>query len=178
MAAPREPAGTGASRCGELAPLGLRGAARLAKGSTRARYVEDTDRHRLAVDHDIDRMPAVLRSASGMHRQGCRNGESGHRRWAVARPEAECSHQRYTVLGMAKPSQRQEIDVTFDGEVLRPHEPLELEPNRTYRIQIEAADSKPKSENSLLRILDLARDFGLPDLADQHDHYLYATPKK
>ncbi len=102
------------------------------------------------------------------------------RGWAVAiaQRSTECSHQRYNGVGMAKSGQRQEIDVTFDGEVLRPHEPLELEPNRTYRIQIEPAHSKRESQNSLLRILDLARDFGLTDLAEQHDHYLYATPKK
>jgi hypothetical protein len=79
---------------------------------------------------------------------------------------------------MAKPGPTQDIEVTFDGTVLRPNEPLDLEPNRKYRVRIEPADWKPGPENSLLRILELARDMGLPDLAQQHDHYLYGTPKK
>ena len=79
---------------------------------------------------------------------------------------------------MAKTTSTREIDVTFDGEVLRPNEPLDLEPNKTYRVRIEPVDSKPESEYSLHRILQLARDLELPDLAEQHDHYLYGTPKK
>ena len=79
---------------------------------------------------------------------------------------------------MAKTTSTRESDVTFDGEVLRPDEPLDLEPNKTYRVRIEPADSKPEPENSLHRILQLARDLELPDLAEQHDHYLYGTPKK
>ena len=79
---------------------------------------------------------------------------------------------------MAKTTSTREIDVTFDGEVLRPDKPLDLEPNKTYRVRIQPADSKPEPENSLLRILRLARDLELPDLAEQHDHYLYGTPKK
>lgn len=84
----------------------------------------------------------------------------------------------YNVLDMAKSTSTREIEVTFDGEVLRPEEPLDLEPNKTYRVRIEPAESKPASESSLRRILQLARDLGLPDLAEQHDHYLYGTPKK
>ncbi|HXV61365.1 MAG TPA: hypothetical protein VEK15_11765 [Vicinamibacteria bacterium] len=79
---------------------------------------------------------------------------------------------------MEKLVSEREIEVTFDGEVLRPERPLDLEPNRKYRVRILPADSKPEPHNGLLRILDLADDFGLPDLAEQHDHYLYATPKK
>lgn len=81
-------------------------------------------------------------------------------------------------MTMTKPSSAREIEATFDGEVLRPDEPLDLEPNRKYRIRTQTPHEKARAENSLARILELARDMGLHDLAEQHDHYLYATPKK
>ena len=61
---------------------------------------------------------------------------------------------------------------------LSPKSESTLDMNKTYRVRIEPADSKPEPENSLHRILQLARDLELPDLAEQHDHYLYGTPKK
>ena len=79
---------------------------------------------------------------------------------------------------MEKLASAREIEVTFDGQVFRPDEPLDLEPNRKYRVRIQPTDSKLEPNNSLVRILELARDLGLPDLAEQHDHYLYAAPKK
>ena len=68
------------------------------------------------------------------------------------------------------------VDVVFDGEVLRPEEPLDLEPNRHYRVTIE----EPIDEGGVLDdIVALARDLDLPpDFAAQHDHYLYGTPKR
>lgn len=79
---------------------------------------------------------------------------------------------------MEKRVPEREIEVTFDGQVLRPDAPLDLEPNQKYRVRIQPTDSKLEPENSFLRILELARDLGVSDLAEQHDHYLYATPKK
>lgn len=73
------------------------------------------------------------------------------------------------------------VDVIYDGEVLRPQEPLDLEPNARYRvtIEVEPARSAPAgAPQSLQRILELAQDLGVPDLAEQHDHYLYGSPKR
>jgi len=79
---------------------------------------------------------------------------------------------------MAKPTAPREIEVTFDGEVLRPDEPLDLEPNKTYRVRIQPSDAKAPPASGLSRILELARDLEVSDLAEQHDHYLYGLPKK
>lgn len=73
------------------------------------------------------------------------------------------------------------LTVLYDGEVLRPQEPVDLEPNTHYRVTIEesteqvAADEMPEV---FRRILDRAQDLGVGDLAEQHDHYLYGTPKR
>jgi hypothetical protein len=75
------------------------------------------------------------------------------------------------------------IDVVFDGEVLRPVEPLDLEPNTRYRVTIEEQPTPSERETEeqppLMTFLDLAQDLDLPtDFAEQHDHYLYGTPKR
>ena len=68
------------------------------------------------------------------------------------------------------------VEVLFDGEVLRPVEPLDLEPNHHYRVTIE---SEPSTGGVLDDIAALAGDLDLPaDFAAQHDHYLYGTPKR
>lgn len=73
------------------------------------------------------------------------------------------------------------VTAVFDGETLRPEEPLDLVPHRRYCVTIE--ETAPEGETvrepgALDSILDLAQDFGIPDLAEQHDHYLYGTPKR
>jgi hypothetical protein len=72
------------------------------------------------------------------------------------------------------------ICVIFDGEVLRPEEPLDLRPNRRYEVTIEEIAGGDGREPGVLDdILDLAADFDLPpDFAAQHDHYLCGTPKR
>lgn len=71
------------------------------------------------------------------------------------------------------------VRVIFDGEVLRPEEPLDLEPNGRYRVIIEteplAAEAEP-GPGMLDDILELAQDFGIPDLAAQFEHYMYGVP--
>jgi hypothetical protein len=73
------------------------------------------------------------------------------------------------------------IHVVFDGEVLRPEEPLDLAPHQRYLVTIQSPDSEETrmDEPGLLDdLLDLVTDFGISDLAAQHDHYLYGTPKR
>lgn len=72
------------------------------------------------------------------------------------------------------------VEVVYDGEVLRPLAPLDLQPNGRYRVTIAAKIPKPRKKmpRSFKRILARARDLGIPDLAEQHDHYLYGLPKR
>ncbi len=75
------------------------------------------------------------------------------------------------------------VNVVFDGEALRPEEPLDLERNGRYRVTIESveqAEPAPEEPPGLLeRIAALAQDLDLPpDYAEQIDHYLYGTPKR
>jgi hypothetical protein len=73
------------------------------------------------------------------------------------------------------------IHVVFDGKVLRPEEPLDLKPNGRYVVTIEGESSGPEcsGEPGILDDLhDLVTDFGVNDLAAQHDHYLYGLPKR
>lgn len=73
------------------------------------------------------------------------------------------------------------VNAMFDGEVLRPEEALDLEPNGLYRLTIE--EQVPVRRTTGPGVLDdvvaLAADLDLPpDFAEQHDHYLYGTPKQ
>lgn len=71
------------------------------------------------------------------------------------------------------------ITAVFDGETLRPLEPLDLEPNTEYRVTIE--DPEPLLDEAaypLAKFAKYAMDMGITDLAEQHDHYLYGTPKR
>jgi hypothetical protein len=69
------------------------------------------------------------------------------------------------------------IVATFDGRVIVPEEPLNLPAGQELRIEIETVDAdKPRFAALLQFEADLP---GAPaDLASQHDHYLYGTPKR
>jgi hypothetical protein len=76
---------------------------------------------------------------------------------------------------------QQTLRVIFDGEVFRPEEPVDLEPNAHYEITVTVVHSDEVSEGvprPLRRYAALAQDLGVTDLAAQHDHYLYGTPKR
>ncbi|MCX6617247.1 MAG: antitoxin family protein [Acidobacteria bacterium] len=71
------------------------------------------------------------------------------------------------------------VDMIFDGEVLRPEQPLDLQPNGRYRVTIEpAAEPEEPGEWSLQDILGMACDLGVSDLAKQHNQCLYGLPKR
>ncbi len=55
------------------------------------------------------------------------------------------------------------IDAIFDGKVLRPAEPLDIEPNTRVRITIDVPDTRAKSKGSFL---DTARGLNLDGPAD------------
>ena len=73
----------------------------------------------------------------------------------------------------------QTIVVTFDGGVLRPETPLDLEPAKRYvatLVPIDDADAP----TSAWDVLDTLRGTleAPTDWAEQHDHYLYGNPKR
>jgi hypothetical protein len=71
------------------------------------------------------------------------------------------------------------VTAFFDGEVLRPIEPLDLEQDREYTVTIaELESTDPYADRPLMRYADISIDTGLGDFAEQHDHYLYGTPKR
>ena len=76
------------------------------------------------------------------------------------------------------------LHAIFDGEVLRPQEPVDLQVNGRYLVTVEpsgeeqVAASEDAQENLADYLVSLAVHTGIPDLAHQHDHYLYDTPKR
>lgn len=72
------------------------------------------------------------------------------------------------------------VQALFDGEVLRPRDQLDLEPDRLYLVTIEEQlPLRSPGPGVLDDLVALGADLDLPtDLAEQHDHYLYGTPKR
>ena len=74
------------------------------------------------------------------------------------------------------------INAHFDGEVLVPHEPVDLPRNETLIVRIERiGDADREAADSCLNWLseNAADAPSVPtDLSHQHDHYLYGSPKK
>lgn len=65
------------------------------------------------------------------------------------------------------------LEAVFDGEVLRPDEPLDLEPNTRVRLTIETADERRGEAKSFLRTARALNLQGPPDWAARLDDYLY-----
>ena len=72
----------------------------------------------------------------------------------------------------------------WDGKVIIPDEPVEIPNDQALQVTVEGLedDGKPhSSREALLRLANEAEamEVDLPeDLAAQHDHYLYGTPKR
>jgi predicted DNA-binding antitoxin AbrB/MazE fold protein len=65
------------------------------------------------------------------------------------------------------------IEAWFDGVVLRPTEPLELEPNTRVRLTIEAAPPPVSASASFLRTARSLQLDGPADWSANVDAYLY-----
>jgi Protein of unknown function DUF104 len=67
------------------------------------------------------------------------------------------------------------LRVIFDGEVLRPTEPVDLQPNTWYVVTIEAEEEKKTKEEAypLTQLLALATDMGVTDLSTRHSWYAH-----
>ena len=71
------------------------------------------------------------------------------------------------------------LTVVFDGHVLHPESPPDLEPNMRYVITIRDI-APPVAEGDAWEVLEaLTGTCEAPtDWASEHDHYLYGTPKR
>ncbi len=71
-----------------------------------------------------------------------------------------------------------------DGKVIIPDEPVEIPSGAVLNVTVEEVPAEAKPHSSRETLLRLAReaeamDVDLPtDLAAQHDHYLYGSPKR
>jgi len=74
------------------------------------------------------------------------------------------------------------LHAVFDGRVLRPEEPADLEVNKHYLLSIEPVEKTKEVEDikndSAYNISEIAVKTGVHDLASEHDHYLYGKPKR
>jgi len=71
------------------------------------------------------------------------------------------------------------LDVVYDGTVLKPSKNVDLIPGKKYTIII-TSKTAPESDDEMdpaFYIASLAVDTHIPDLSEEHDHYLYNTPK-
>lgn len=71
--------------------------------------------------------------------------------------------------------------VIFDGEALRPQEPVKFEPGRCYRATIEdetPQDSVTHEPGVLDDLMQFTVDTGIEDFAEQLHHYLHGAPKR
>jgi predicted DNA-binding antitoxin AbrB/MazE fold protein len=65
------------------------------------------------------------------------------------------------------------LEAVFDGEVLRPDEPIELEPNTRVRLTIESVDVPDKQPKSFLQTARSLNLQGPSDWSERLDEYLY-----
>jgi hypothetical protein len=74
------------------------------------------------------------------------------------------------------------VHAIFDGRVFRPEDAVDLKINKRYRLKIEPLWDEELIESAetdpAFDLASLAVNTGIPDLASNHDHYLYGTPKK
>ena len=73
----------------------------------------------------------------------------------------------------------QTLTAVFDGNVLRPDSPLNLEPNKRYVITIQSVEQPVAQENAWDVLEAMTGTVAAPsDWSSEHDHYLYGTPKR
>lgn len=70
------------------------------------------------------------------------------------------------------------IKAHFDGKVIVPEEPVNLPTNQPLVVQIQAVGDNDESVLHWLAENAVDSSASHPDLAQQHDHYLYGTPKR
>ncbi len=70
------------------------------------------------------------------------------------------------------------VIVSYDGQVLHPETPLELETNTRYRVTISPLTGDA-THNAWDVLDELTGTVEAPsDWSSEHDHYLYGAPKR
>lgn len=69
------------------------------------------------------------------------------------------------------------IAAHFDGQFIVPDEPVQLPIGQRLRVRIEMVEPEPAKFADLLSFASDLPD-APADLAAQHDHYLYGSPKR
>lgn len=78
------------------------------------------------------------------------------------------------------------FQATFDGKVFRPEGFVDLEANGHYLLTIKSMEEGKRvvteadevENDPAFNLSSLAVKTGISDLAAEHDHYLYGTPKR
>ena len=71
------------------------------------------------------------------------------------------------------------MTVVFDGRVLRPESPVDLEPDTRYLVTLEEISPLSTAMDAWSLLESLAGTIEAPkDWASEHDHYLYGAPKR
>lgn len=65
------------------------------------------------------------------------------------------------------------LEAVYDGEVLRPVQPLDLEPNTRLRITVEEKEPEPKVTRSFLQTARSLELEGPADWSARIEEYLY-----
>lgn len=68
------------------------------------------------------------------------------------------------------------IDAIFDGTVLHPTEPLDIEPNTRVRITVDVPETRTESGSSFLDTAQSLNLDGPTDWSEHIDLYLYRGP--
>jgi predicted DNA-binding antitoxin AbrB/MazE fold protein len=67
------------------------------------------------------------------------------------------------------------LEATYDGEVLRPDEPLELEPQTRVQITIETIPEPKENSRSFLDVAASLNLDGPADWSENFEQYLYGN---
>jgi Protein of unknown function DUF104 len=70
------------------------------------------------------------------------------------------------------------LHAIYDGEVLRPEEDSDLQPNTRYRVTVEeelVTNERDDAAYPLTVLLDIATDMGVSDLSLRHNDYAHHT---
>ena len=68
------------------------------------------------------------------------------------------------------------IDAIFDGNVLWPAEPLDIEPNTRVKITVDVPETRARPSGSFLEIAQGLNLDGPADWSENIDSYLYRGP--
>jgi len=68
------------------------------------------------------------------------------------------------------------VRAVYEGKVFRLKEPISLEQGK--EVELIVMESVPVEKDPLFDLASLSLETGVSDLAVEHNHYLYGTPKR